>query len=589
MRLNKLHAIRDFFEGLFKGKHPDEPWLDYYSEEDRSIKFTNKRIYDYLKDSVGVDTDFVAINYFNSRIRYYEFFDRIDKTSKALLHYGVKQGDIVTICMPNTPEAVIMFYAINKIGAVSDMIHPLSAPEQVRTYLEQSKSKVMMLVDFDYDKYKDVIKESSLKKVIIVSVADSMPMSTAVLYQVFKGLGIKKPKYNQNDLYQTYSDFVNQGSMYNKNINNTTKCKDVAIILHSGGSTGTPKGIEITNYSFNAFMQQASIVVYNVRPKDRIVSILPIFHGFGLGACVHCPLCLKVETILVPEFDGKRFPRMMKMYKPNVLVGVPTLWEAMLSNKNFDNVDLSNLKYVVSGGDYLSIQMEERMNTFLRTHGANISMTKGYGMTESVAATAYTFDGANVPGSVGIPIVGNTFCICKPDTTEELPFGEEGEICVTGPTLMKGYLNNKEETNKMLIKHKDGKVYLHSGDLGYISADGILFFTQRLKRMIVSSGFNVYPAAIEKTINKHEAVEKVCVIGVPHPYKMHVPKAFIVLKEGYKQSPKLLSEIKELCKKDLAAYSIPKLFEFRDNLPKTLYGKVDFKSLEKEETKKEEK
>ena len=589
MRLNKLHAIRDFFEGLFKRKHPDEPWLDYYSEEDRSIKFTNKRIYDYLKDSVGVDTDFVAINYFNSRIRYYEFFDRIDKTSKALLHYGVKQGDIVTICMPNTPEAVIMFYAINKIGAVVDMIHPLSAPEQVRTYLEQSKSKVMMLVDFDYDKYKDVIKESSLKKVIIVSVADSMPMSTAVLYQVFKGLGIKKPKYNQNDLYQTYSDFVNQGSMYNKNINNTMKCKDVAIILHSGGSTGTPKGIEITNYSFNAFMQQASIVVYNVRPKDRIVSILPIFHGFGLGACVHCPLCLKVETILVPEFDGKRFPRMMKMYKPNVLVGVPTLWEAMLSNKNFDNVDLSHLKYVVSGGDYLSIQMEERMNTFLRTHGANISMTKGYGMTESVAATAYTFDGANVPGSVGIPIVGNSFCICKPDTTEELPFGEEGEICVTGPTLMKGYLNNKEETDKTLIKHKDGKVYLHSGDLGYLSADGILFFTQRLKRMIVSSGFNVYPAAIEKTIGKHEAVEKVCVIGVPHPYKMHVPKAFIVLKEGYKQSPKLLSEIKELCKKDLAAYSIPKLFEFRDNLPKTLYGKVDFKSLEKEETKKEEK
>ena len=589
MRLNKLHAIRDFFEGLFKRKHPDEPWLDYYSEEDRSIKFTNKRIYDYLKDSVGVDTDFVAINYFNSRIRYYEFFDRIDKTSKALSYYGVKQGDIVTICMPNTPEAVIMFYAINKIGAVADMIHPLSAPEQVRTYLEQSKSKVMMLVDFDYDKYKDVIKESSLKKVIIVSVADSMPMSTAVLYQVFKGIGIKKPKYNQSDLYQTYSDFVNQGSMYNKNINNTTKCKDVAIILHSGGSTGTPKGIEITNYSFNAFMQQASIVVYNVRPKDRIVSILPIFHGFGLGACVHCPLCLKVETILVPEFDGKRFPRMMKMYKPNVLVGVPTLWEAMLSNKNFDSVDLSNLKYVVSGGDYLSIQMEERMNTFLRTHGANISMTKGYGMTESVAATAYTFDGANVPGSVGIPIVGNTFCICKPGTTEELPFGEEGEICVTGPTLMKGYLNNKEETNKMLIKHKDGKVYLHSGDLGYISADGILFFTQRLKRMIVSSGFNVYPAAIEKTISKHEAVEKVCVIGVPHPYKMHVPKAFIVLKDGYKQSPKLLSEIKELCKKDLAAYSIPKLFEFRDNLPKTLYGKVDFKSLEKEETKKEEK
>ena len=283
----------------------------------------------------------------------------------------------------------------------------------------------------------------------------------------------------------------------------------------------------------------------------------------------------------MPEYDANRFYKIFKNEKPNVILGVPTLWEGMMSNKKFDNVDLSNLKYIISGGDYLNINSETKINNFLHKHGCKVSISKGYGMTESVAATCYTFPGTNLPGSIGIPMVGNTYKIMNPETGEELPHGEEGEICVNGPTLMLGYLNNPEETNKIIRKDEDGVKWLHTGDIGYISPEGIVYFTGRIKRMIIVSGFNVYPSNIEEVISKHPNVEKVCVVGIPHPYKMHVPKAFLVLKNK-EEGNKTISELKELCKKELSVYSNPKEFEIRDSFPKTLYNKVDYLKLEEE-------
>ncbi len=291
----------------------------------------------------------------------------------------------------------------------------------------------------------------------------------------------------------------------------------------------------------------------------------------------------------MPEFDANRFYKIIDKYHPNILAVFPTVCEAMLNNPKFDSLDLSSLKYVISGGDYLTVNMENQMNRYLRTHGAKISISKGYGMTESVAATAYTYDGSNEPGSIGIPMVGNEFCICPPESIEPLDFGEEGEICVNGPTVMMGYLNNKAETKKVLRRHKDGKIWLHTGDIGYIAPNGVIYFTQRLKRVIISSGFNVYPSAIEEVIERHPDVSKCCVISIPHEYKMHVPKAYIILKEGKSDSYKFRMEIKKLCKDNLAAYSQVKNIEIVDSLPKTLYNKFDYVKLEKEELEKYEK
>lgn len=579
-----MTPLRDLFTKLFKKKH-EEPWLAYYSKEERKIKFTDKTIYEYLKDSVGADTDYIALNYFGTRISYNELFLRIEQASRSLRSLGVKPGDVVTICMPNTPEAIIAFYACNNIGAVADMVHPLSSQEQIKLYLNESKSRFLIMLDSNYDKYKEVLPDTLVYKTVFVSPKESMPPLLSIGYTLTRGLKVKKPKLGDID-YLTWKEFLLKGVNYNKPFENKMKSKDLAVILHSGGTTGKPKGIMISNYSFNAESQQGGVNVCEVRPKDKILTILPIFHGFGLNICIHCPLCLKVETIIMPEYDANRFSKIMKDLKPNVLAGVPTLWEGMMSNKKLEDVDLSQMKYIISGGDFLSIPMEKKFNNFLHTHGAKINITKGYGMTESVAATSYTFEGTNEPGSIGIPMVGNDFCICNPDTLEKVPYGEEGEICVNGPTVMMGYLNNQEETDNVLKKHSDGKIWLHTGDLGYISPDGIIYFTGRLKRMIVSSGFNVYPNIIEEVIEKHPDVSKCCVIGIPHKYKMRVAKAFVVLEKDIKPTPKIKKEIIELCKKNLAAYSLPKEYEFRDSLPKTLYNKINYRELENEEEEK---
>ena len=580
-----MGIIKNWIIKTFKKKRPSEPWLSYYSKEERSIKFTTKSIYEYMIEGVGDDLDFYALNYFGTRITYGEMFKRIDIISKSLESLGVKKGDIVTICMPNTPEAVEAFYAINKIGAVADMIHPLSAPNEIKIYLKESKSRILILYDANFEKTKDIIKETNVYKTITVSVKESMPFHLAIGYEITKGFRVRKPKLSDDD-YMTWKEFLSLGYNYHSSKKVKINHKDLAVILHSGGTTGTPKGIMINNYNFNALAQQGGVNVCDARPKDKVMTILPIFHGFGLGVVTHCPLCLKVEVILIPEFDSKRFAKIIEKYKPQIIAGVPTLWETMMNSKYFEELDLSSLKYVISGGDYLTIPMEKAMNKFLRKRGANISISKGYGMTESVAATAYTFDGTNEPGSIGIPMIGNSFRICNPDTNEELPFGEEGEICVNGPTVMMGYLNNKEETKKVLRTHKDGKVWLHTGDLGYISEEGIIYFTQRLKRVIVSSGFNVYPSMMEEVIEKHPLVKRCCVIGIPHPHRIKVAKAFVVLNNNIKPTAKIKKEIRELCKSNLAAYSQPKEIEFREELPKTLYNKVDYKSLEKEEEEK---
>lgn len=579
-----MRLLKDLWTKLFKS-HKDCPWLDYYSREERSIKFTDKSIYEYLVEQVGEDKDFVALNYFENRITYNEFFDNINTCARALRSYGVKPGDIVTICLPNMPEAIYAFYACNKIGAVADMVHPLSSPEQIKFYLKENKSRFLFLVDFDYDKFKEVLQDTLVYKTILVSPKLSMPLGLSLGYTITRSITLKRPSFIDRD-FMSWKDFMLRGVSYTKNFKANMHKDDLAVILHSGGTTGTPKGIMISNYNFNAITQQAGVNVIDVRPKDKIVTILPIFHGFGLAICVHTPLCLKVETILMPEYDANRFYKIWKNDRPHVILGVPTLWEGMMSNSKFDNVDMSQLKYIVSGGDYLSVAAEDRVNEFLHKHGAHVNIAKGYGMTESVAATAYTFPGTNEPGSIGIPMVGNTYQICDPETHEPLEIGQEGEICVNGPTIMMGYLNNQEETDKILLKHSDGKIWLHTGDVGYIAPNGIVYYTQRLKRMIIVSGFNVYPSMIEEVLESHEAVKKACVIGIPHPYKMHVPKAFLILKDGYSDSAKLKRELKELCKEKLAVFSVPKEFEIRDEFPKTLYNKIDYKKLEKEEMEK---
>ena len=563
---------------------PKAPWKKYYSKKDRQVEIPDISLYKIIKEQALMNPNNVAIDYFGKKITYKNFIKEIDKAARSFRCYGIRPGDVVTICMPNMPEGVISFYALNKIGAIANMIHPLSAEEEIKNYLNEADSVMLVAVDICYEKIERILSETKVYKVILVSANDSMPKALSLGYTLTKGLKIRKPK--SMEVYTYWKDFIKKSELYNYEYEVKSKKDITSVILHSGGTTGIPKGIVLTNGNLNALALQVKIVFKDIVPGDKILAIMPIFHGFGLGVSVHSGFVLGAEVVIVPQFSAKTFDNLVKRNKPQVIVGVPTLFEALLNNKGFNGMDMSYVKHFVSGGDSLTEKQNDSINEFLRNHGCNIKVEQGYGMTESVAATALAFGKANKPCTIGIPFPGNYFKIVAKGTQEEVKFGEVGEICVCGPTIMQGYYNNEKETNLVLQIHKDGNIWLHTGDIGSMDEDGVITYVQRLKRMIISSGYNVYPQQIEQVIETHPEVLKCTVVAMPHKYKVQVAKAYIVLKEGISPSGSLKKEIKELCEKNLSKFSIPYDYEYRKSLPKTLIGKVDYKQLEREAIEK---
>lgn len=552
----------------------DMPWLKYYSDEAIMAEMPKMKIYDYMMKNNKTHVNDVALYYFGKKITYKRLNILIDLCAKSMLKNGVKENDIVTICMPNTPEAVISFYALNKIGAVANMIHPLSGQVQIRDYLNEVNSKLVITMDMVYDKILNVVDETSVNKIVSVTAFDSMPFVMRKLFKFTKNY--KKMKSNSKMI--RWKSFINEGKS-RKNIEAESKYEEdkLAVILHTGGTTGISKGVILTNDNFNSMVEQFLIGANNFERNDKMLTIMPVFHGFGLCSSIHLPLSVGVSAILIPKLDVKNFDKILNKYHPNHIIGVPTLFKSMLNNNKLNNIDLSYLKYVVSGGDLVKDFLENDINEFLRKHGSSVKLCKGYGLSEAVAGVTFAANDYNQPSSIGIPMVDTNMKIVKPGTDEELKQGEIGEICIKGPTIMKRYYQNDNETNSSLING-----WLHTGDLGYYS-NGVFYFSQRKGNMIISSGVNVYPSNIEHVIEDHEAVSSCAVVGIHHPYKIQVPKAFIILKDGYEGTVELKKELEDLCKKHLDVYSIPYSYEFRENLPQTLLGKISHKELSEEE------
>lgn len=570
-----------------KLKRPNAPWNKYYSKEEKNFKFPHKTMYEVLRDSSLQYEKLVAFNYFGNKLTFKSLLKEVDKVASSFVSQGIRKGDIVTICMPNTPEALISFYALNKIGAIAEMVHPLLSENEIKDFLNATGSVMLVMIDLCYEKISHIIKDTNVYKTIVVSARDSMPFWLGFGYQVTKGVHIKKPSHKSE--YISWKEFVQLGKNYSSKEIFESNGESPAVILHSGGTTGIPKSIVLTNNNFNALASQINMELEGIKPGDSILGVLPLFHGFGLGIGTHCALYKGVSIILIPQFNPKQFDKLLFKYRPNIIAGVPTLFEALVNTPK-ENVDLSFLKLLVSGGDSMNLSLLRRLNVFLDNHGSTARVIQGYGMTESLAAVCAPFKQiVNKEGSIGIPLPGNYLKLVTPNTQNEVPVGMDGEICITGPTVMLGYLDNEKETNEVLQIHKDGRVWLHTGDMGYMDSDGVFFYRQRLKRMLITSGYNVYPNQIEEVIEGHEAVLNCTVIGIPHPYKVQVAKAFIVLKNGYSDSLSTKNSIKEYCKKHLAVYSVPYEFEFRKSLPRTMIGKVDFKKLQEEENEKYEK
>ena len=570
-KINKF--VSDFVDKITN----KEPWYKYY-DKGGELEYPDLTIYQLIEKTCDAYPNNYAFEYYGNRITYRDFLIRIKKTASSLIELGVKEGDRVTICMPNTPVAVIMFYAINMIGATASMIHPLSSENEIEFYLKESNSKYILTVDLVYDKLMKVVDKTNIEKIIVSSVSDDMSRFMHFMYWFFSG---RKNKIEKNDKAIFYNELLKLG-VYDRDME---CCKrnldDEAVILYSGGTTGSPKGIVLSNLNFNALAMQCHLMCDPAKAGDSILAILPIFHGFGLGVSIHTPLYVGMKVILIPDFSPRKFGSLIKKYRPNFITGVPTLYEALLKTKLGKN-DLSSLTCVVSGGDTLLPSFKKTVDNFLREHGSSAQIRCGYGLTECTGASCLNPRREYRDNSIGIPLPDMKYKIVKIGTLNEVEENVDGEICISGPTVMKGYLNNLEETKKTLVKHKDGNIWLHTGDIGCMDSDGFIYFKQRLKRLIVSSGYNIYPSYVEDIIKKHPKVDTCVVIGIPHEYKKQVAKAYIVLKNGEKDTNSVKKSIKKYCEDNLSKYSWPYEYEYRDSLPTTLVGKVAYKKLEEE-------
>ena len=566
-------------------EYKENPWLRFYDEEGipKHIEYPDCSMVDMIMQSAEKWPDNTAYVYYGHKVTYKNFVKKIEKTARALKNYGVKEGDRVTICMPNTPEGITMVYAVNMVGAICNMVRPLSSEKELEYYIKVADSKYVLVIDAVFDKIYRLRDTAQLERIIVVRPSDGLGFLKKKLYNT---LHVKKVRLPANDSRVVlWEDFIANSYFYQGNYHEERGGADPAVIMYSGGTTGAPKAVLLSNLNINAESICDGTVIRQVVPGATVLSILPLFHCFGLGVCIHTPLCQGMGCILIPAFSHKQFADIIRKNNPNFIVGVPTLFEALVNTKLRSN-DLSSVTAVICGGDALNQTLRDRVNEFLATHGSSAKIRVGYGLTEGSGAVCLSPEDAFSDGIIGAPLPDTSLKIVKNDTFKSLPVGQDGEICLSGPLVMMGYLGDDAETAQAIRVHDDGKVWLHTGDIGHLGEDGFVYFAQRLKRIIISSGYNIYPTHLESIINSHEAVLTSTVIGIDHHYKGQVPKAFIVLKPGYKAGKRIEREIRELLERNVPIYALPAAYEFRDKLPTTLVGKVAFKKLEEEERAK---
>ena len=562
------------------------PWRAYYGNTPASLDYPRLTMYQMVAETAKKYPKTLAYTFMGKGTTYEEFIQRIDRAAKGLVKLGIRKGNRVTICMPNTPQALDCFYALNRIGAIPNMIHPLSAAQEIAFYLNASHSKAVLTLDQFYGKVAEILPQLDDDcKVIIAKIADELPFPLSVLYPMTKAAR-RVPKLPKKG-YTLWTDLTSSG----KDVTlpkSTGKANDCGAILYSGGTTGTTKGIMLSNLNFNALgLQTIAASGFKSIAGMKMLSIMPVFHGFGLGIGIHTVLIGGATCILVPQFSIKEYANILIKQKPQLIPGVPTLFEALLRADGLQDADLSFLKGIFSGGDSLSPELKKKVDAFLKEHGCTEQIREGYGTTECVTASCLTPKDYARSGSIGVPFPDTYYKIVRVGTTEEVEPNTEGEICVSGPTVMLGYMDNPTETAQTLRRHFDGRVWLHTGDLGFMDQDGFVYFRQRIKRMIITSGYNVYPSQLENIIDGHEKVLLSCVIGVKDDYRGQRVKAYVVPMPGVEPTEELKKNILDYCSHHIAKYDMPRELEFRKELPKTLVGKVAYRVLEEEAAEQE--
>ncbi len=559
----------------------DKPWLKYYDISPDDVIIPNVSLYQYIYDNNKNNLNDIVLNYYHRRITYRELFTKVERLTSKFIELGIKKGDIVSMCCLTTPEILYSFFALNKIGAIANMLDPRIGSEGLKNHINENNSKCLITQDVLSSKINDFINDTTIENIIAFSIGDSLPKIKEFILSM-KLKNQIKPIYFKGNVYT--SDIILKNNSFYKNVIEVIRGEDSACIVYTGGTTGEPKAVVLSNKNFVAMAVQYSKLNVNMARKDTFLSIIPPFFPYGICVSTYVPIALGLETIIVPKFDISMFYKLMMEYKPNHITGVPRYWEVFMQTIGYRHTDLSFIKSAGCGGEGMNAEQERKINKFLESHGSSSLIMKGYGMTEVSAAAVTCTSNCNEIGSVGIPLICNTVSIFDIETGKEISYFENkpGEICINGPCTMKEYRNNIDATNKLIKEHSDGLKWVHTGDCGRINSDGKIFIEGRYKRIILRRGQTIYPNSIEDVIMKSNYVDSVAVVPMNHPDYVNVPVACITIKDEYRECSGAIKEnLQELCQRFLPEYSLPYEYQVLDEMPYTKVGKIDFVSLEK--------
>lgn len=555
----------------------DKPWLKYYSQEVIDTALPECTIYEHIFNNNQDNLDRIALVYYGTKISYRKMFQEISYIAGTLEDNGVKEGDIVTVCMINSPETIYLIFALSKIGAVANMVYGSSASEELKKYILDVKSKIVFTLDLFQDKFAQIASETQLEKVVVAGSTGSMSLTNQIGARLFKG--IKSIPLPDDSRFITWKKYF-ENKRASKSI-----CHDAdapAVITYTGGTTGGSKGAMLSNKGIIAVAQQYIIGEKELRRESIWMQVLPLFIAYGVTCSLMIPLTVGM-TLVVRIPMSESIADLYKKFKPNHIMYGPAYWEAFADAN--ENLDLSNLIAPITGGDALHATAETKINDYLKKHGSPYLLMNGYGMTEVGAAVSVNYKHVHEFGSVGMPFVKNVISAFDTETGQELQYGERGEICIQTPSMMLGYVNNSEETNSIIKRHEDGKLWVHSGDLGYITEDGFVHISGRLKRymMYIANGLQkkIFSLDIEKVLLEHPYVDNCAVVPIADSNTFQKPVAFIILKKDVPYEVNIENELSAYTEKNLQDGYKPVKYIFVDRFPITKVGKVDYLVLEK--------
>lgn len=557
----------------------DRPWLKYYSDEAAASPLPECLAYDLLYRSNCGHPDDIALIYYDRKFTYAQLFEAIDRTARAFTALGVRNGSVVILCMLNMPETVWSLYALNRLGAVPNMVDPRTDAEQLRAYITECCAQFIVTFDPAYPSISKAAEGSGVKRIVSVPPSASLPVFRRIIYNIKN----KKPAYAGNTL--EWKKFIAGGrntaagySAYEKG-----RC---FVIAHTGGTTGTPKSVMLSDDSINAVAHGYRYVDIPFKRQQKYFNDLPPFIIYGLSLAVHTALCCGMQVILFPVFDSKAFPGVFAKYRPNHFSAVADHLKYLSEDSRTKDMDLSFLISAGVGGDSLNPELESRVNAYLRKNGCRYKVMKGYGMTELCATAVTTSYSANAPGSVGVPLAANIIKIVDPDSGVECGYGRIGEVCISSPSAMLGYYNKPDETASIIEEDENNVRWVHTGDLGYMDTDGLLFLEGRIRRIYVTSSENqpakIFPGMIESVLCGVDGVSGCTVAGrrMKGSACYYEPVAFI-LPSGSMPQEALAERLDAICMERLPGYMRPAEYRFMIEFPHTPAGKVDYRELER--------